>query len=614
MDFFDILTLIGGLAMFLYGMDLMGSSLTLMSGRRLKSILENLTSNKFKGVLLGAGVTAVIQSSSGTTVMVVGLVNSGIMELKQAIAVIMGANIGTTITAWILSLAGLESSNFFVQMLKPTSFAPILAMLGIIYLLFTKDDKKHSMAKIMLGFAILMFGMETMSGSMKPLANMPEFQKLFLQFSNPLLGILVGAVLTAVVQSSSASVGILQALCATGLVPLSAAIPIIMGQNIGTCITAALAAIGAKRSAKRAALAHLSFNLIGTLLFTTLFYAGDAIFHFAFVDQVATPFSIAVIHSIFNIATTTLLMNFIGGLERLVRRLIPETEEERNEKMNVFDVLDDRLLDTPSIAIEQSSTLSIQMFTLAQSTVSDALRIIPHYDAELFANVKRNEKKVDKYQDALSGYMIKIGMEELTEKDNTNLTIILNCINDFERMSDHALNIAESAKDMHRDSLFFSQQAQDELKVYSDALQEIVRMSVAAFTSRDRTTAIKVEPLEEVIDHLHEALKLRHIERLRNGECSIDLGMVLTDITTSMERIADHCSNIAVAIIEIQQGVFDPHNYIKKLKKKNNVEFQKMYEDYFHQYSLPGEGHGFVTEGVSTTELVESTADIAART
>ncbi len=614
MDFFDILTLIGGLAMFLYGMDLMGSSLTLMSGRRLKSILENLTSNKFKGVLLGAGVTAVIQSSSGTTVMVVGLVNSGIMELKQAIAVIMGANIGTTITAWILSLAGLESSNFFVQMLKPTSFAPILAMLGIIYLLFTKDDKKHSMAKIMLGFAILMFGMETMSGSMKPLANMPEFQKLFLQFSNPLLGILVGAVLTAVIQSSSASVGILQALCATGLVPLSAAIPIIMGQNIGTCITAALAAIGAKRSAKRAALAHLSFNLIGTLLFTTLFYAGDAIFHFAFVDQVATPFSIAVIHSIFNIATTALLMNFIGGLENLVRKLIPETEEERNEKMNVFDVLDDRLLDTPSIAIEQSSTLAIQMFTLAQSTVSDALSIIPQYDAELFANVKRNEKKVDKYQDALSGYMIKIGMEELTEKDNTNLTIILNCINDFERMSDHALNIAESAKDMHRDSLFFSQQAQDELKVYSDALQEIVRMSVAAFTSRDRTTAIKVEPLEEVIDHLHEALKLRHIERLRNGECSIDLGMVLTDITTSMERIADHCSNIAVAIIEIQQGVFDPHNYIKKLKKKNNVEFQKMYEDYFHQYSLPGEGHGFVTEGVSTKELVESTADIAART
>ncbi len=612
MDFFDFLALVGGLAMFLYGMDLMGNNLTLMSGKRLKSILENLTSNKFKAVLLGTGVTAVIQSSSGTTVMVVGLVNSGIMKLKQAIAIIMGANIGTTVTAWILSLAGLESENFFIQMLKPTSFAPILAMLGVVYLLFSKDEKKHAMAKIMLGFAILMFGMETMSKAMKPLANMPEFQKMFLQFSNPILGVLVGAVLTAVIQSSSASVGILQALCATGAVPMSAAIPIIMGQNIGTYITAALSAIGAKRNAKRAALAHLLFNLIGTILFMTFFYGAGALFSMPFVEQQATPVSIAIVHSVFNISNTAILVNFTGLLERLVTFIIPETEEERSEELNVFSVLDDRLLDTPSIALEQSATLSMQMFELAQTTVFDALSLLPQFDVDVYKKVKRNEKKIDSYQDALSGYLFKIGMESLTGKDATDLTIILNCINDFERMSDHALNIAESIKDMRSDELRFSTQAQAELHVYAEALIEITNLTVEAYHMRDSEIAFMVEPLEEVVDRLHEALKLRHIERLRQGICSVDLGMVLTDITTSMERIADHCSNIAVAIIEIKQGAFDAHKYMKKLKKQNNTDFHRLYENYLDRYTLPS---GSIDQGIalSTKDLHESSEQLAAQ-
>lgn len=589
MDFFNILTLLGGLALFLYGMDLMGSSLTLMSGKRLKGILENLTSSTFKSVVLGAGVTAVIQSSSGTTVMVVGLVNSGIMKLRQAIAIIMGANIGTTITAWILSLAGLESHNFFIRMLKPTSFAPILALIGVVYLLFSKDEKKHSIAQVLLGFAILMAGMETMSSAMKPLAGMPEFQALFLQFSNPILGVIAGAALTAVIQSSSASVGILQALCATGAVPISVAIPIIMGQNIGTCITAGLSAIGAKRNAKRTALAHLLFNLVGTVIFMILFYVGNAIFKFSFINQIASPFTIAILHSAFNIATTVMLVGFTAALEKLVKRIIPETKEERSEELNIFGVLDDRLLDTPSIALEQCTVLSIQMLELTQQTIVDAVSLIPEFDAAKYKNVKRDEKKIDKFQDALSGYLLKIGMKTLTEQENINLTLMLNCINDFERMSDHALNIAESFKGMAAEESSFSEQAQAELAVYAKAILEIMGIATQAYRTKQSETAFLVEPLEEVIDRLHDALKLRHINRLRQGECSIELGIFLTDITTSMERVSDHCSNIAVAVIEIQQGVFDPHKYMKKLKKQSNVNFQRLYESYLEKYVLPEE-------------------------
>ncbi len=589
MEFFNVLALIGGLAMFLYGMDLMGESLTVVSGNRLAKILENLTSNPLKAVLLGAGVTAVIQSSSGTTVMVVGLVNSGIMKLKQAIAIIMGANIGTTITAWILSLAGIESSNFFVKMLKPTSFAPILAIIGVGILLFSSVERKQAVAKIMLGFSILMFGMDTMSNAMKPLAAMPEFQELFLKFSNPLLGVVAGAVLTAVIQSSSASVGILQALCATGIVGMSAAIPIIMGQNIGTCITAGLSSIGAKRNAKRAALGHLSFNLIGTILFMLVFYVGNAIFRFPIMQQTATPVMIAIAHSIFNIVTTAILINFTGSIERLVRTIIPETEEERSEEVNVLALLEDRLLDTPSIALEQSTKLSLEMFDLAKDTVYDALDLLEDYSPQKVKRIKRYEKRIDKYQDALSSYLLKIGMEQLAEEGNQNLTIILNSINNMERMSDHSLNMAASLKGMHEEGWNFSEQAQEELKVYARALREILTLTLDAYTSRRRTDAELVEPLEEVIDRMHEVLKLRHIERLRNGQCTVDLGIVLTDVTTSMERIADHCSNIAVAVIEIQHGAYDPHKYLKKLKKQSNVEFQTMYDNYLTRYTLPGD-------------------------
>lgn len=615
MDFFNFLTLVGGLALFLYGMDLMGSSLTLMSGKRLKGILENLTSSTLKSVTLGAGVTAVIQSSSGTTVMVVGLVNSGIMKLKQAIAIIMGANIGTTITAWILSLAGLESHNFFIMMLKPSSFAPILAIIGVAYLLFSKEEQKHSIAKTMLGFAILMAGMETMSNAMKPMAAMPEFQEMFLRFSNPIFGVLIGAVLTAVIQSSSASVGILQALCATGVVPISAAIPIIMGQNIGTCITAALSSIGAKRNAKRAALAHLLFNLIGTVISMLVFYTGNALFKFNFVNELASPFTIAIMHSFFNIVTTLILVNFTGALENLVKRIIPETKEELSEEMNIFGALDDRLLDTPSIALEQCNNLSIQMFELTQQTVLDALDLVPNYDSAKYKNVKRDEKKIDKFQDALSGYLLKIGMKTLTEKENINLTLMLNCINDFERMSDHSLNIAESLKDMASEENQFSKQAQAELVVYTDAIREILNISTEAYRNRKAETAFLVEPLEEVIDRLHDALKLRHINRLRHGECSIELGIILTDITTSMERISDHCSNIAVAVIEIQQGVFDPHKYMKNLKKQSNVNFQRLYEAYLDKYLLPDErSNTGDTQPLLEMQLPESMEQLASIT
>ncbi len=587
MDFFNFLTLVGGLALFLYGMDLMGNSLTMMSGKKLTSVLENLTSNRFKSVLLGTGVTAVIQSSSGTTVMVVGLVNSGIMKLKQAIAIIMGANIGTTVTAWILSLAGLESENFFIQMLKPTSFSPILAMLGVIWLLFTKNEKFHVGAKIMLGFAILMFGMETMSAAMKPLAAIPEFQDLFVKFSNPFLGVLVGAVLSAIIQSSSASVGILQALCATGIVSMSAVIPIIMGQNIGTCITAALSAIGAKRNAKRAALAHLLFNLIGTALFMTAFLVAKAFFDIEFLQDLASPVSIAIAHGIFNIVNTLILINFTGSLEKLVRKVIPETEEERSEEANIFASLDDRLIDTPSIALEQAFTLSKEMLQLTTSSINEALSLLENFKTEVHKSVKRKERLVDKYQDALSGYLLKVGMEILTEKENISLTTMLNSINDFERMSDHALNLAESAKSMHDGALTFSCEAQDELKVYGGALSEIIALTEEAFATKESSIALKIEPLEEAIDRIHEVIKLRHIQRLRDGRCSIDLGMVLTDITTSMERIADHCSNIAVVVLEIKQGHLDPHKYLKKIKKKSNIEFQQMLETYLEKYPLP---------------------------
>lgn len=588
MDIFDLLALIGGLALFLYGMDLMGESLTLLSGSKLQGILEKLTENKFKAVALGASITAIIQSSSGTTVMVVGLVNSGIMQLRQAIGVIMGANIGTTITAWILSLAGIESSNFFVQMLKPSSFSPILAIIGVVMLMFSKNERKHGVAKIMLGFAILMFGMEMMSDAMKPLAESPEFQELFVMFSNPILGVLAGALLTALIQSSSASVGILQALCATGSIGVASVIPIIMGQNIGTCITAALASIGANRNAKRAAAVHLCFNIIGTILFITGFYLGDFIFDFAFVDQVATPVTIAVIHTTFNVVITAILINFINLLEKLAFMIIPETEEERNEKIDEFRTLDNRLIETPGLALQHAWLLSIEMFKHAETALTLALGLFDHFDREIFKEVRNLEKKIDRYQDRLSSYLLKVGSTKLTERDNQTATIILNSIVDIERISDHARLLSESAKTKDFEEIHFSEMAHAELTVYKKAVQRIVALTLQSYREGDVVLAHQVEPLEEVIDHLNYAVKIRHIDRLRDGTCSIEPGLILTDISTSLERIADHCSNIAVAMIEIRSGLYEAHKYLRKLRKKDN-NYQLQYEALLNEYQLPDE-------------------------
>lgn len=586
MDILGVLTMIGGLAFFLYGMDLMGSSLTMMSGKKLQRILEGLTDSTWKAILLGLGVTAVIQSSSGTTVMVVSLVNSGIMKLRSAIGVIMGANIGTTVTAWILSLTGIESTNLFVMLLKPTSFSPVLAMAGVIMLMFSKKEKTQMLGKIMVGFAILMFGMELMSGAMKPLAAMPSFRELFIKFSNPFLGVLVGAVLTAILQSSSASVGILQALCATGIVRMSAAIPIIMGQNIGTCITAVLAVIGAKRNAKRAAMVHLSFNIIGTIIFMVVYYVAEAFIDFGFDTQLATPVSIAIAHSVFNITNTLILSNFIGGLEKIAYLLIPESESEKKEKEDEFRLLDDRLLETPSIALQQAWTVSVTMLERSKTAMDIALQLMYTFDNEQYEEVRSLEKRVDKYQDKLGGYLLKISNTHMNDRDNLRLSVIMNSISDIERISDHALGIAMEAKELHESPASFSDLAMEELAVYTRALKDIIGLSYEAYKEENVSLARNIEPLEEVIDRLNESIRIRHIERMRGGVCTPEMGLLLTDVTSAMERVSDHCSNIAVALIEIHAGLYDAHKYLRKMKEKD-AGFQRKLAEYLDTYQLP---------------------------
>ncbi len=586
MSILNLLTMVGGLALFLYGMDLMGASLTMLSGKKMQRILENLTESTWKGILLGLAVTAIIQSSSSTTVVVVSLVNSGIMKLHSAVGVIMGANIGTTVTAWILSLSGINSTNLFVQLLKPSSFSPVLALVGVILIMFSKKEKKQMIGKILMGLAVLMFGMETMGAALKPLAGEDWFVKLFVAFSNPLLGVLAGAVLTAIIQSSSASVGILQALCATGIVRMSAAIPIIMGQNIGTCITAILAVIGAKRNAKRAALIHLSFNVIGTVIFMVVFYAADAIFSFAFADSVATPVSIAIAHSVFNIANTLILQNFTRFLERIAFFFIPESEDEKMEKLDEFRFLDERLLETPSIALQQAWSVSVTMLEKSADALDLSLALFKEYDSESFERVRTLEQKVDKYQDQLGGYLIKVSGVPMTDKDNLRLSIIINSISDFERLSDYALGIAMEARKLNDSPMGFSALAMEELDIYSRALKDIVAMTLKAYTDEDTELAKSIEPLEEVIDLLNEAIRIRHIERLRAGVCSIEMGLLLTDVTAAMERVSDHCSNIAVALIEIHAGNYDAHRYLRAMKEKD-VGFHQKMEAYLALYTLP---------------------------
>ena len=589
MDFFDFLTMVGGLALFLYGMSLLGDGLSQMSGGRLERILEKLTNNPLKAVAVGAGVTAVIQSSSATTVMVVGFVNSGIMKLEQAVGIIMGANIGTTITSWILSLVGLDSDNFFIRMLKPTSFSPLLAIIGVGILMFSHKDKLKNAAAILVGFAILMFGMDTMSNAVKPLAQVPEFTGILTRFSNPILGMLAGLVLTAVIQSSSASVGILQALCATGAVGYSAAVPIIMGQNIGTCVTAMISSIGASKNAKRAALVHLYFNIIGTTLFMIVFYILNAVQPFSFMNESANAVGIAVIHSLFNIAATICLLPFSKLLVKLACLTIkPEDKQvEVSADERALSLLDVRFLETPSYAVEQSRNVAVSMSQLAEEAMNLSMELLGEYSEIKAKRVVELESEVDRYEDELGNYLVKLSSKTLSEKDSHTLNTILHCIGDFERISDHARNIKEAAEEMYRKELSFSDKAQAELAVFEKAIHDILKITMLSFSEEDKKLASRVEPLEEVVDALNLDIKQRHVKRLRKGKCTIELGFILSDITTNFERVSDHCSNIAVCLLQVGEDEYDPHAYLGELKQEDNMDFVGKVMAYRERYRLP---------------------------
>lgn len=591
MDIFGVLSLIGGLAIFLYGMDLLGEGLTGASGGKLEKILEKLTSNPLKAVLLGAGVTAVIQSSSATTVMVVGFVNSGIMKLSQAVGVIMGANIGTTITSWILSLTGIESSNIFISLLKPTSFSPVLAAVGIVFLMFLKKDSLKNPGKIMIGFALLMYGMDAMSSSVAPLAEVPQFASILTAFSNPVLGMLAGMLFTAIIQSSSASVGILQALCSTGILSYATALPIIMGQNIGTCVTALLSSIGATKNGKRAAIIHLYFNVIGTVTFMIVFYALNAVIHFSFLNLTAQEFGIAVIHTTFNIVTTAYLLPLRKVLEKLVYATIKLDDDEKrimdSRSGNEFALLDDRFLEAPSLAVEHCKQVINKMADISRESLFISMSLIGGYDEEQALRVGELETRADKYEDALGTYIMKISTKNLKKEDSEMLNVMLHCIGDFERISDHACNLCDSARELQQKNMQFSPKAETELDILSSAVREAVDISFDAFKSNNKNEADKVEPLEELIDTLSVELKARHIRRLREGKCTIELGFAHSDILNNLERVADHCSNIAVDVIQSDQLEFDAHEYLDRIKNKDNQQFARDYKAYKEKYRLP---------------------------
>ena len=587
MDLFGVLNMICGLALFLYGMHVMGEGLSRMSGGKLESILERLTQSRIRAVLLGAAVTAVIQSSSATTVMVVGFVNSGIMRLSQAAGVIMGANIGTTITSWILSLTGIESSIIVLRLLKPSSFTPILAIVGVGFLMFTKSEKKHHIGTILIGFTVLMCGMQMMSDAVKPLADVPEFTSILLKFTNPVLGMLAGLLLTAVIQSSSASVGILQALCVTGAVTYGAALPIIMGQNIGTCVTAILSGIGASKNARRAALIHLYFNIIGTVLFMAVFYAINAVFPFAFLMQPANAAGIAVIHTVFNVLATLVLLPFSHGLERLATLTI--RDDEQTERIDDFQLLDERFLATPAFAVDQCRVVAARMAELTREAIFEAIDLIDggEFSEEKAERIEALETKIDRYEDNLGTYMVKLSRAQLSRGDGQTVSVLLHSISDFERISDHAVNLLDSAREMNDKKLSFSPMAASELHVFAQAVRDIVKRSTDCFLRSDAELAKTVEPLEACIDQLNVTIKSRHIERLTNGQCTIQLGFVLTDISTNFERVSDHCSNIAIYQIQMPKDEYDAHEYLLNIQKQDHEEFDREELRYEQHYRLP---------------------------
>ena len=582
MDIFDVLTMIGGVCLFLFGMSLMGEALEKRAGNSLKTILSRITGNKLTGFLLGLGVTAVIQSSGATTVMAVGFVNSGLMTLSQAINVIMGANVGTTVTAWILSLSGVSGDSLFIQLLKPTSFTPILGLIGIVFYM-GKDAKRKDTGMILLGFATLMFGMDIMSDAVKGLKDVPQFTNLMIMFSNPIMGVIVGAVMTGLIQSSSASVGILQALSSTGQIPLATAIPIIMGQNIGSCVPAMISSVGTNKNARRTATVHLMFNIIGTCIWVTIFMVVRVFVVIPVLEEAANQFTIAICHSLFNILCTALMLPMSGLLEKLAYLLIKEDENE-----DAIEVIDERLMDVPAVAIEQCHQVVCKMAEIASESLKDSLVIAGQFSKELAEKIRADEDKVDRYEDMLGDYLVKLSNRTLSEDDRAETAELLHLIGDFERISDHAVNVLESVEEMRDKKIKFSEGAQKELTVMGGAVFEILDLALDAFRTNDVRKAELIEPLEEVVDDLKEQLRKRHIYRLQKGECTIEMGFVLSDMLTNLERVADHCSNVAGRIIEKQNRNLYMHNYTDNVRAFNK-DFNSQYEAYAKKYALPKE-------------------------
>ena len=583
MTIFNALNLIGGLCLFLFGMNLMGQALERRAGSGLRSLLEKMTQNRLMGLLAGLGVTAVIQSSSATTVMVVGFVNSGLMTLRQSIGVIMGANIGTTVTAWILSLSGIEGSSLLVQMFKPSSFTPILALVGIILYMFCKADKKKDSGMILLGFATLMFGMEAMSSAVSSLRNVPQFREIFLMFSNPILGVLVGAVLTGIIQSSSASVGILQALASTGQVTYGAAIPIIMGQNIGTCVTALLSSIGTNKNARRAALVHLNFNVIGATVGIVLFYVVRAVAAPALLGQAASEWGIAVAHSIFNILCTAVLLPMGGLLEKLVLRLVPEGKQPQREAE-----LDERLLATPALALERCRTLIADMASYSMESLRESLNAITAYNQKSAEHIREDEAKTDHYEDIIGSYLVKLSARKIGESDSALAAEYLRIIGDFERIADHSVNILESAEEMQQKGIAFSAAALQEYATMAGAVREVTALAYDSFVSGDVQAARQVEPLEQVIDDLKEEMRTRHIRRMQQGSCGIEAGFIWSDLLTNLERVSDHCSNIACCMIEGDDHNLHRHEVLQSIRGSGEI-FDREYSSYRQKYALTAE-------------------------
>ena len=582
MDIFSVITLIGGLAFFLYGMHVMSSGLERMAGGKLEHALKRMTSNPLKSLALGAGITVAVQSSSAVTVMLVGLVNSGLMNIAQTPGVIMGSNIGTTLTAWLLSLVGLETDNVWLKILKPENFSLIFAMVGAVLIMISKKPRRRDIGSILVGFAVLMYGMKFMSSAVSPLADMPEFASLLTAFRNPLLGVLVGALFTGIIQSSAASVGILQALALTGNISYGMAIPIIMGQNIGTCVTALISSIGVKRNAKKVAAIHVSFNLIGTVFFLALFYGLDALVHFSFTDMPIGAFEIAVVHSIFNVATTILLLPFSKQLVKIANLVV---RDKKGKEEPPAKRLDERLLATPSVAVGESNAMTVDMMKTAHRTLLQALALIEHYDEKTAEEILEQENRLDACEDELGTYLVRLASNKLSAEDSMLVSKMLHTIGDFERLGDHAVNILGSVRELQEKKLSFSPAGKEDLALLSSALTEILSLTAEAYEKNDAEIAARVEPLEQTIDRLVERIKDKHVTRLQNGECTIQLGFILADLLNNFERVSDHCSNIAVSVIEIKHNTFDTHQYLNRVKYGSR-EFTAQYEEYCEKYGL----------------------------